>query len=177
MFKYKEEKIMSLPTLWKRSAVAPRRSAVAPRSIFDEAFGEDGLFDRMFRDFDAMSGVITYQSADNKVMFEIECPGFNKDNINVEVADGLATIKGERKIDGSHAGMKSIYQRVTVGQPESVDAKLKDGILYIEATYPLDTKKDKIEIKVEEDKEQLPKTYGEPRKGLITPQQERKTQR
>jgi HSP20 family molecular chaperone IbpA len=134
---------MNLPTLW-------RKNSMAPYSIFDEAFGENGIFDRMFRDFDGMSGIVTYQSADNKVMFEIECPGFNKENINVEVADGLATVKGERKIEGRHAGLKSIYQRVTVGEPESVDAKLKDGILYIEATYP-EKKKDKIEIKVVED--------------------------
>lgn len=136
---------MTLPSIWKRNTVAPR-------NIFEETFGEDGLFSSMFRDFDMMSGTVTYQSADNRVMFEIECPGFNKDNINVEVADGLATVKGERKIEGRHAGMKSIYQRITVGQPESVDAKLKDGILYIEATYP-EKKKDKIEIKVVEDKE------------------------
>ena len=131
-----------------------RRNSLAPRSIFDEAFGEDGIFDRMFRDFDSMSGIVTYQSADNKVMFEIECPGFNKDNINVEVADGLATVKGERKIEGRHAGLRTIYQRVTVGEPESVDAKLKDGILYIEATYP-QKKKDKIEIKVVDDVEEV----------------------
>lgn len=130
----------ALPTLWKRNVLAPR-------SIFDEAFGEDGLFERMFRDFDAATGTVTYQTAENKVMFEIECPGFNKDNINVEVADGLVTVKGEREVEGRHAGLKSIYQRVTVGEPESVDAKLKDGILYIEATYP-EKKKDKIEINV-----------------------------
>lgn len=134
-----------LPSIW-------RRNEVAPRSIFEQAFGENGLFDSMFRDFDIMSGIVTYQSADNKVMFEIECPGFNKENINVEVADGLATVKGERKIEGRHAGLKTIFQRVTVGEPESVDATLKDGILYIEATYP-EKKKDKIEIKVVEDKE------------------------
>ena len=132
-----------LPSLWNRGSVAPR-------SIFDEAFGVDGIFDRMFRDFDSMTGVITYQTAENKMMFEIECPGFNKDNIDVEVADGLITVTGKREIEGRHAGMKSISQRLTVGQPESVDAKLKDGILYIETTYP-SKKKDKIEINVVED--------------------------
>ena len=134
---------MGLPTVWNR------RNEVAPRSIFDEAFGMDGLFDRMFRDFDVMSGVVSYQTDENKMMFEIECPGFNKDNISVEVADGLITVIGKREIEGHHAGSKSISQRISVGQPESVDAKLKDGILYIEATYPL-KKKDKVEIKVED---------------------------
>lgn len=135
---------MALPTLWKRNSVAPR-------SIFDEAFGVDGIFDRVFRDFDAMTGVITYQTADNKVMFEIECPGFNKDNLKVEVADGIATVTGERKLDSErHAGAKSLYQRVSVGSPETVDAKIKDGILYLEAVYP-EKKKSQVEIKVVED--------------------------
>ena len=139
---------MSLPTLWKRNSVASR-------SIFDEAFGVDGIFDRMFRDFDSVMGVVPYQTADNKVMFEIECPGFNKDNLKVEVADGIATITGDREIKGDrHAGAKSIYQRVSVGEPETVDAVIKDGILYLEAIYP-EKKKSEVKIRVVGDEKEV----------------------
>jgi len=118
------------------------------KNLFDDFFGKNGIFDVFFDNLTSSTGIIWNETEDGDIIYEIECPGFNKDNITVDVADGFATIKGERKIKGRHAGVKKIHQRISIGMIDDLKARLEDGILYLTLTFPKREKnKTKIEIK------------------------------
>jgi HSP20 family molecular chaperone IbpA len=95
-------------------------------------------------DVNTMFGIYRYKDTDGNYIQEIECPGFNKDNLNVEVSDGLVTISGERKNNEGYE--RKIYKRFYLGVNENVEAKIEDGILYLTIKVPTE-KKQKIELK------------------------------
>ena len=111
-------------------------------------FDTDKIFDNFFSDFSHIFGDNIFKNTDGDYVFEMEVPGFNKDNLDVEVANGVMTIKGERNIENDCcAGKTKVYKRISVGSAEDVDAKLDDGILRvtIKKEKPKDVKK--IELK------------------------------
>ena len=56
------------------------------------------------------------------IVVEVEVPGFNKDNLNVEIVDGYINIHGETD--------KRTYQKhFAIRNIEDVNASIKDGIL------------------------------------------------
>lgn len=78
---------------------------------------------------------------------ELEVPGFNESNIDVEVANGVLTVKGKRE-NVCCAGLKEIHKHYTIGVYDNVDASIKDGILRIVLkTSKKDVKK--VELKTE----------------------------
>lgn len=122
-----------------------------PSVMDDFGFGKlDRMFSSMMSDFDSMFGEV-YRVEDGKVVYEIECPGFNESNLSVEVADGFVTIQGERKVEKEKfAGQKTLYKRISVGDVQEVEATIKDGILTLTLTYPK-TESKKIQIKGKEE--------------------------
>jgi HSP20 family molecular chaperone IbpA len=125
--------------------LAPRR----PRQYSSLAkFVEDpdSIFGRFFGDFqDVFSEYDRYTNEDGNLVYEIEVPGFNKENLNVEIADGILTIKGERT-SNSDKRQRQLYKRFTVSQSEEVDASIEDGILTLVFKQP-EKKKTKVELK------------------------------
>jgi HSP20 family molecular chaperone IbpA len=120
--------------------LAPRKSFVPGRKYFEK----DDIFSNFFKDFESIFGYDYSKDENGNVVQEIEIPGFNKENVNVEIADGLLTIKGERtRRDGSKM---ELYKRFTVGHSETVEAEIKDGILTLIYKIP-EAKKTKIEVK------------------------------
>ena len=109
----------------------------------------ESIWNNFFTDFDSVFGDTKYLDENNNVVYEIEVPGFNKDNLSVEVVDGILTVKGDREdYSNAHAGKKSIHKRMSIAEAEDVEAEIKDGILYITLKKPkqeVSTKK--IEIK------------------------------
>jgi len=116
-------------------------------SIFD--YG-NSLLGEMFKDFDSLfsSGWTTndrrFVDSDGNVVYEIEVPGFNKDNLKVEVSDGILTVKGEIKTDNFK---RKVFKRMTVSDSENVDAEIKDGILTLRLIRPPSQNVKKIDIK------------------------------
>lgn len=112
----------------------------------------DGIWDNFFNDFESAFGNCCYETEDGNVTYEIEAPGFNKDNVTVEVSDGILEVKGERKmVDGEKTvGQKTIHKRMSVGAIEDATAIIKDGIIKIVLEYP---KKNVKEVKVVDVKE------------------------
>jgi HSP20 family protein len=117
--------------------------------IFRKDF--DGIWDNFFGDFDRMFGECCYDNEDGDVVYHVEVPGFSKDDLTVEIADGILEVKGERKIkEGERfVGQKTIYKRLTIGDVQDADATVKDGILTLTLKFPkADVKK--IEVVEEE---------------------------
>jgi len=128
---------MSLPVLKKDRFDLAR----ALRGDFLKDFWAD--FDSTFTDiFDD----VRYLDKEGNLVHEIECPGFNKDNLTLDITDGILTIQGERIVEGEYVGSSKIYRRARVSASEKVSAEIKDGILYLTIEKP---KKEstKIEIK------------------------------
>jgi len=104
------------------------------------------LFDNLMSNFDYFFGDATYINDDGNVVYEVELPGFNKDNIEVTLNNNILTVKGERETKtGSHAGYKDIHKRLSVDKTEDIDAKIEDGILYV-TLIRAKSKEKKIEI-------------------------------
>jgi HSP20 family molecular chaperone IbpA len=107
---------------------------------FDEM---DSIFGNLFNNIHSAFGDFIGMDDAGNISYEIECPGFNKDNTTVEITDGILTVKGERK---SAQGERKLFKRLRVGSQETVDAKIEDGILYLTLKQP-EEKKTKIEFK------------------------------
>lgn len=101
-------------------------------NLLDSEWRTGGLFDSFFREFDVMFGDAKYVNG-NILTYEIEVPGFNKDNINITVDKGILSVVGERDIEGSHAGKKYVNKQLNIGDIDidKIDAEIKDGILFI----------------------------------------------
>ena len=118
-------------------------------SIFDD-FGSNSwslntLWDNFRTDFDRAFGDTKYYNEDNNLVYEIEVPGFNKDNLSVEISNGVLTVHGERE---GCCGQTKIHKRMAVAESEEVEAEIADGILtitLIQQVPEVETKK--IEIK------------------------------
>ena len=120
-------------------------------------FGED-LFDDMF-DMDAMFGrknplygkhaknlmKTDIRETDNSYELDVDLPGFQKDEVQVELEDGYLTIRAEKGLDKDEKDDQGRYIRQEryagamsrsfyVGEGVTVDdmkAKFEDGILQI----------------------------------------------
>ena len=103
-------------------------------NIVPRLFGErglrnreiDSLFDNITAGFNDFFGDTRYKTKDGDIAYEIECPGFNKENLTVEIADGILTVQGSR---GEGEYKREIFKRMSVGASEEVEAEIKDGIL------------------------------------------------
>jgi HSP20 family molecular chaperone IbpA len=107
----------------------------------------DSIWDNFFNDFDTILGNCCYEKEDGDYVYQIEAPGFNKDNVTVNISDGMLEVKGERKIvEGERTvGEKTLNKRISVGNIEDAEAVIQDGIITITLKYP---KKDVKEVKV-----------------------------
>ena len=75
-------------------------------------------------------------------------PGFNKDNLKVELSNGVLTIQGSREVkDKNYAGKSQIIKRLEVGEAQDVAAEVRDGILKIVLTYQKPVPGKVVEVK------------------------------
>jgi molecular chaperone IbpA len=145
-------------------------------SIFNKlrpvTVGFDNIFDhfeRMFDDdfFNVGVPTVNYppynivKTGDNKYDVELALAGFSKDDINVEYADGMLTIKSkdkkqseEKDEDGNtiYKGISKRYFSKSFSIADDVEVKgaeLKDGLLKVsmERIVPEGKKARQIEIK------------------------------
>jgi len=112
-------------------------------NFFDNPFGS------LFSDFQTVfnDGVVTYLDDDKNYVIELEVPGFNKDNIAVELAGGILTVSGKREVKTEcFVGCKEINKRYTVGDFQDATAAVENGILRITIKTPTAETK-KVEVK------------------------------
>jgi HSP20 family molecular chaperone IbpA len=109
----------------------PKRSL---ERVFDPTFD---IFDNLFDDIKTtFGGAMTYVDQDGNGVYMVEVPGFNKDNLKVELSEGIMTIQGSRELkDKNYVGKSNLFKRLQVGDVENVEAEVKDGILKIVLKY------------------------------------------
>lgn len=113
----------------------------------------DAIWDNFFGDFDRIFDECCYENDEGDVVYNIEVPGFSKENLKVEIADGVLELKGERiaKEGERFAGQRTIHKKITIGDVQDAVANVKDGILTLTLIYP---KTDVKKVKVVEVKEE-----------------------
>lgn len=101
----------------------------------------DSFFDDFFRPtFNNVFDSGWKKDDDGNNVFEIEVPGFNKDNIDVEINQGVITVQGK-------TDTRTVYKRYQVGINQEVSASIKDGILSLTLITPPEEAPKKIELK------------------------------
>lgn len=107
----------------------------------------DGIWDDFFGEFENAFGNLYYETEDGDIVYEIEAPGFNKDNVKIQISDGVMDIKGMREFSKGekHVGQTSLQKRISVGDVDNADAFIKDGIIKVVIKYK---KEDVKEVKV-----------------------------
>lgn len=117
---------------------APRTAS--PRSIFEELFNEPFF---MLAPMNVDSGNLALDVSENEssVIVRASLPGFTKEQINVEVRDGVLTIHAERTDETEEKGEKWHRRERRFGQvartvslpaavrEDKANAELKDGVL------------------------------------------------
>jgi len=135
---------------------------------FDELEELRDQFNRVFNQVQnkqvkelAFTPVVNTREADDAYYIEVELPGVNKEDINIDVDDNTLTISGERKLkdeqkDSSFYKVESLYGKFerSFSLPEDVDsdkieAASKNGVLEIKIPKVVKVEKSpkKIEIK------------------------------
>jgi HSP20 family molecular chaperone IbpA len=93
----------------------------------------ENIFNSLWGSFDEIFEDTRYVDKEGNLTYEIECPGFNKDNLSVEIVDGILTVKGERN---KGERKQEVFKRLSVGASEDVEAEIKDGILTLTFIAP-----------------------------------------
>ena len=124
--------------------------------LFDDSFfrttmGAQGWDDGMLP--------VDISSKDQELVVRASLPGFKKDDIDVQVHDGVLSIKAEQTSDEETSGEKwyrrerrygSVSRRIAlpgIVHDAPVDAALKDGVLTLKIAVPEAARPKQIEIK------------------------------
>ena len=121
----------------------------SPTRFFNDGIGD--VWNSLYNDFNKIFNDGTYRKEDGNIVYELEVPGFNKDNVEVELEDGILTIKGERKmVSDKSVGSKSLLHRINIGDMEVISVVISDGIMKLELEAPKIEMKEVKKLKVEE---------------------------
>jgi len=154
-------------TLWKHKDdpfKALERFRREMDRLFDRWFEEPYGIDRFFEEELTSSRwypAVDIQEKDGKYILKAELPGMKKDDIHVDIENGVLSIKGERKLEDEEK--KENYHRIervygtfrrSFRLPENVKedqikAKYKDGILEITLPIKEEAKPKAIPVSVE----------------------------
>jgi HSP20 family protein len=130
----------------------------------------DRFMDRFFADFarpieaddftgQTFSPAVDIKETQGEYMVTAEVPGIKKEDIHIEVADNLLTIKGERKfekeeknesyhrVERSYGTFSRAFTLPTSVKADGIEAKFHDGLLTIRIPKAEEKVPKKIEIK------------------------------
>lgn len=126
-------------------------------SIFDDAFFP-GLRGGAQNSLQHWHPAVDIFDTETAIVVKAELPGVEKDNIQIDVKDGVLTLKGERnsenevKEDGYYRKERSYgtFQRAFTlpndVNPDTIKADYKDGVLKIEIPKPEEKKPRRISV-------------------------------
>lgn len=110
----------------------------------------------------AFSPPITVRERDNNLVIHADLPGLTKDDVKVDVAEGMITIEGERKEHKEEKSEGQYYSECSYGcfsrsipLPEGVDlsavkAKFQNGVLEITAPLPKQIKPESRRLEIQD---------------------------
>lgn len=104
-------------------------------------------FEDLKSDFFGMfDDAVSYLNDDKDLVVELEVPGFNKDNLDIELANGVLSISGKREVKTEcYVGRKEVKKSYRVGDFQDASATVNDGILTVVIRTP-DKETKKIEV-------------------------------
>jgi HSP20 family protein len=122
--------------------------------VFDTFFGERTANSASRRWVPAMDLAET----DDQLVLRADLPGLDKDDVNIEVKDGVLTVSGERKAE--HEETKNGYHRVerayggfsrSLALPRGIDAEqvragFDKGVLEVRIPKPAERKSHRVQI-------------------------------
>jgi HSP20 family protein len=125
--------------------------------LFDDAFSPIVRDDVKLSLWDWNPVVDVYDNDEN-IVINAELPGIDKKDINIDVKDGVLTLKGERSYDNevkkdkyyrrerSFGRFERAFQLPADVDPEKISADYKDGILKIGIPKPEEQKPKQITV-------------------------------
>jgi len=105
---------------------------------------------------------ITVQERDKNLVIHADLPGLTKDDVKVDVVEGMITIEGERKEQREEKGEGQYYSECSYGcfsrsipLPEGVDvsaakAKFQNGVLEISVPMPKQIKPETRRLEIQD---------------------------
>lgn len=117
-------------------------------TLFRDYFNQFKLgFDQVFADFMSDMGLQYSENEDHTLTYSVDVPGIKEEDLTVEVSDYTVNIKGMRKTNKSEYSVKKSFLIPKNYNPESLKAKLADGVLTI--TIEPKTETEKITRKID----------------------------
>ncbi|HOO22734.1 MAG TPA: Hsp20 family protein [Clostridia bacterium] len=114
------------------------RNYLSARNFFDDAF--DSFFRPVF--FDAEDMRTDIRELDDRYEMAIEMPGFDKNEINIELANGYLNISARKEEKEEDKKNKYIFRERKVAykrsyyvgdaREENIRARYEDGVLYVD---------------------------------------------
>lgn len=123
------------------------------------------LMDELFREWPAprrrgdVVPALDVSENDKQYTISVELPGVRKDDVHVELGDGVITIRGEKKSEREETKEHGRYVERTYGSfsrsfrlpadadPDHMDAAFKDGVLTLKVAKSEEAKPRAISIK------------------------------
>ncbi|MGF1449796.1 MAG: Hsp20/alpha crystallin family protein [Opitutales bacterium] len=86
----------------------------------------------------ASASAVRFDEDDNAYTLSVDLPGVTRDNVDLDVENGVLTVTAKRAYKGDNAEARTVFHR-TVKLPEGADtdnasARLENGVL--ELTFP-----------------------------------------
>ncbi|HSG32702.1 MAG TPA: Hsp20/alpha crystallin family protein [Thermodesulfobacteriota bacterium] len=144
--------------------VDPRRdfSSLQDRvnSLFDETFR--GLSTQSYQDLETSDWTpsVDISQDEKQFVFEVDLPGFDKKDINVDVRDSSLTISGEKKFDEkvqnenyirverNYGKFSRSFTLPNTADQSKIDASYKNGVLKVTVAKKEEATPKKIDVKV-----------------------------
>ena len=141
-------------------ALAPRATFVNPWASFDDDLGRifNASFSSLLDETDAATGSLhpradLYEDKDN-FFLRAELSGLKKDDIRVELGDGVLTVSGARKVfaaDGQAESTSEFTRSVSVParvQEDKINAHYEDGVLTVTLPKAEEVKPKRVAVQV-----------------------------
>ncbi|MDH5639288.1 MAG: Hsp20/alpha crystallin family protein [Nitrospinota bacterium] len=136
----------------RRHNVFPELAPFRFPARFDDLWGEESLTAR-----DRWTPAMDVSETETEYKVRLEAPGVSKDDINIEMENGVLTISGEKAVKEEHKEEKCYRVERRYGSfarslkftdidPDKVSANHRDGILEVTVTKTEQAKPKKIDI-------------------------------
>ncbi len=129
--------------------------------VFEESINRSGDMEDDHISMCAWKPVVDIFEKDKIIVIRAEIPGVKKEDVSVEVKDNILTLKGERKPDNI-VDEKEYYRRERIFgkfhraftmqdfvEPESISAKIADGVLEVTLPRPEEEKPRQVKVKID----------------------------
>lgn len=116
---------------------------LTPFTTMADSFFNDDFFRSFFNGFGSSQMNIDVKDVDNKYVIEAELPGVKKEDINIDIDNGVLTLSAETGSERNEKNDNYVYRERRYGtvsrsfsldniDDENIKAQYKDGILTID---------------------------------------------